>query len=569
MPSRTEVLLLDAAGRLRSQGLDVGPAEQTPAAWVLPWRCRAGHAGRTSVYKALDGAGCKSCKKSSRAGGRPAKVLANLAEGEAVLARSNRVLTATSLDGRELSWQCGAGHFGTSTVYNLLRGGGCLRCTRSGRQPRKPNVLEVGARNGDLEVVEYLGVVDGLSKVRVRNVISSVEAVMLTGDFRRAKTKLLGAGQLAELRRASAKKMLAKTAALAQHPNAKYTWADLVAVMAASGLELLTAVDGTAWLDYAVEVRVRCRCGLEFSPSVNNLRSGVTGSCGCVKSHQQADLAAFVSGLGFEVRSNDRELLRPREIDVVVPDLKLAIEYHGLYWHGEARRRENRTNTAEKATALRALGWRLVVVFEDEWVHRRAAVETRLRAILGRLEHRVGARKCSLVDLPTIEARQFMDATHLQGYGSGRTVALRHDGAVVAAATFAESNASRGRRADGLLELVRFAVKAGWSVPGAFQRLLGAGRADRGVVTYADTRWSDGAVYSRAGFRLDGVSPPSYWYFTNRVNRRLHRYTLRKSVLLERFGGDPVKTEWQLAQEAGYDRIWDLGCTRWVLEPSK
>ena len=47
---------------------------------------------------------------------------------------------------------------------------------------------------------------------------------------------------------------------------------------------------------------------------------------------------------------------------------------------------------------------------------------------------------------------------------------------------------------------------------------------------------------------------------------RYHRFTLNKQTLLKKFNGDKNKTEWILAQENGYDRIWDCGTLKFLLK---
>lgn len=62
---------------------------------------------------------------------------------------------------------------------------------------------------------------------------------------------------------------------------------------------------------------------------------------------------------------NDRTILRPKEIDIYIPDLKIGIEYNGLYWHSI----ENGTDKyshRNKSLACRKLGIRLIHIFEFE-----------------------------------------------------------------------------------------------------------------------------------------------------------------------------------------------------------
>lgn len=62
---------------------------------------------------------------------------------------------------------------------------------------------------------------------------------------------------------------------------------------------------------------------------------------------------------------NDRTIIKPKEIDIYLPDLKIGIEYNGLYWHSI----ENGTDKyshRNKSLACRKLGIRLIHIFEFE-----------------------------------------------------------------------------------------------------------------------------------------------------------------------------------------------------------
>lgn len=106
------------------------------------------------------------------------------------------------------------------------------------------------------------------------------------------------------------------------------------------------------------------------------------------------------------------------------------------------------------------------------------------------------------------------------------------------------------------------------SVAGGFSRLLAAWRSrySGSIVTYSDNRWSNGNLYRKTGFVLDGVVEPRYWYFQKGAVMRDHRFRWRKERALARFGGDPNRTEWEIMQANGYDRVWDAGKRRWRLD---
>lgn len=68
------------------------------------------------------------------------------------------------------------------------------------------------------------------------------------------------------------------------------------------------------------------------------------------------------------------------------------------------------------------------------------------------------------------------------------------------------------------------------------------------------------------GFDLDKILPPDYQYSYS-FHKREHKFKYDKRNIEKKFLGiySSVKTEWQMMQEAGFDRIWDCGKLRYVL----
>ena len=89
--------------------------------------------------------------------------------------------------------------------------------------PNKINYIPVGTRNGDLEAIEYLGMVNGHSRVLARNVTNGVEKVITTGEFKSLKRGLLSRDQITEISRIAAK----RTVGVKRPYNASHTWSDI------------------------------------------------------------------------------------------------------------------------------------------------------------------------------------------------------------------------------------------------------------------------------------------------------------------------------------------------------
>jgi len=319
------------------------------------------------------------------------------------------------------------------------------------------------------------------------------------------------------------------------------------------------------------DVLVQCHCGSSFQTGVYNLLGGKVRSCGCIKSHAEADIARWLQSKGLDVVRNSRTAIAPFELDIYLPSLSLAIEHCGLHWHGERLLgKVARLKHVEKLELCREKNIRLITVFEDEWVFKRSAVESFLSNVLGFGGKPIGARACSL-ELEPPGSRSFMDVNHLQGPAGGVTYGLRYGKELVACSVFSRPNASRARKAAlGEWELSRYCVGER-PVKGGLERLLAAFRREHPdavrLISYSDNRWSVGRLYERLGFIKETDGTPSYWYFKKcRPGPRIHRYRFRKKEALRIFGADPSLTEWQIMSANGYDRIWDCGSARWALD---
>lgn len=324
----------------------------------------------------------------------------------------------------------------------------------------------------------------------------------------------------------------------------------------------------------------RCNCGNSVEVLGASLKSGETKSCGCTKSHTEAELINFVQSVCSEnIIPHDRATIRNEadnaiELDILIPNLNLAIELDGLYWHGEALRKTkgyDKLGAHEKYLKCKEKGIRLVTIFEDEWKLKRSAVEGYLSSILNK-KKTIGARKCQIIEQ---NASDFLDQHHLQASGpSGKTYTLVYNNEIIAAAVFCKAGSNKRMGLTGqIYELTRYCVTPELSISGGMSRLLKYFTKENpctAVISYSDNRWSVGKMYKSSGFvNESSKSIPSYWYIKKSEFGRQHRFNYRKDELIRKNWLLPDETEWECMQRMGYDRVWDCGKTRWVYYVNK
>jgi hypothetical protein len=316
------------------------------------------------------------------------------------------------------------------------------------------------------------------------------------------------------------------------------------------------------------------KCGYKWKSTPNNRLSGE----GCPKcnniitqSKGEKEVINFISeNYSGEIILKNRSILDGQELDIYLPELKIAIEYNGLYWHNEKYKGKN--YHIEKTKLCEEKGIRLIHIFEDEWINKRDIVLLKIRHILGLNNNpKIYARKCYVEEIDNDYKREFLNNNHIQGNDHssiklGLWYPMDDGDELVAVMTFSKLRKALGSNGGELdYELSRFATEGDYRVIGAFGKLFKYFTNNyqfNRIVTYADRRWSMGNVYIKHGFNLTHNSKPSYWYVDrNDGTKRLHRYSFRKQELKKLFPEvfNEELTEFEIMDKTNFYRVWDCG----------
>lgn len=334
--------------------------------------------------------------------------------------------------------------------------------------------------------------------------------------------------------------------------------------------------------------------GRKIVPDVNDLATTHSTPHPKTAKRYQMRLTEMVQALvpGSPVLSDDHTVLPSgKELDIVVPDHHLAIEFNDIFSHSEQavfeRHAKPRPHSyhAHKTREASSQGYQLVHVWEDDWLHRRELV---LRALAHRL-HAVDRLPDVLPDINSLAcqrlyarnltarrihggvARRFWQDNHLQGpvHCTINIGLYDQDGVLRALLGVGRKNhGSRVSLPTGTWDIQRYATLG--VIVGGFTKLLAHAETLVHVDTWtswSDNDISDGGMYRAAGFTVDKRQAPSYSYVGRKTKwERVHRSTYTK----QRFINDPDltyqsgQTEHEAALANKLYRIYDAGKTRWV-----
>lgn len=310
-------------------------------------------------------------------------------------------------------------------------------------------------------------------------------------------------------------------------------------------------------------------CGRPIS---SLLQSGYIPSCACsttraFRSKMENELIEYIRNeLGISnIIPNNRSILHGNELDIYLPDFKLAIEVNGLYWHSENFGGKNRNYHLNKTKLCTATGIHLLHIFDYEWMFKKDIIKSIIRTKVNKISRRIYARKCSIKEISSAESRNFLNVNHLQGYGPAKiNLGLFNEDELVSVLSFSKPRFNK--TCD--YELIRYATKLNSTILGGFEKLFKYFNdmyEYKTIITYSDRRFFTGNIYLKNNFRFIENTPPAYFYFKqfNVYNRiRFQKHKLKK--ILPVF--DPALTEFQNMINNKYDRCWDCGNLKFIYE---
>jgi hypothetical protein len=317
------------------------------------------------------------------------------------------------------------------------------------------------------------------------------------------------------------------------------------------------------------------KCDHEFVISPDLFRNRMKGktilctNCNPVnstKSGLEIELLKFIQeNYQGEMLSNKRKILNNKyELDIYLPDLKLAFEFNGLWWHNELNKDQkyhlNKTEACEDQEI------KLIHVYEDDWLYKRKIIESRILNLLGQSD-RIYARQCELKEVTNNKLiRQFLVENHLQGFvGSKVKLGLYYENQLISLMTFGKKRkAMNSISGENEYELLRFCNQKGLNVVGGASKLFKyfvKNYNPKEVISYADRSWSQGHLYEKLGFKYISKTPVNYYYIIDGI--RKHRFNYRKDKLIKE-GFNKNKTEHEIMLERGLYRIYDSGSLKYI-----
>lgn len=270
------------------------------------------------------------------------------------------------------------------------------------------------------------------------------------------------------------------------------------------------------------------------------------------RSLPESELAEFLYPLGFTEINNRKLLGSGQEIDIYNPELKIGVEFNGLYYHSTAVLLDKNYHF-NKSKLAESKGIRLIHIYENEWhdPKTQAKIKSMLEIASKHVQEKIYARNCTIKEISNKDAKPFNESNHLQGHRNAQvTLGLFYNENLVQLMSFSKTKYNRNLKGDNDWEIIRGCPASNNIVIGGVSKLFKyfvKNYDPDNVFSYCDFNKFDGKGYEAIGMKFIGYTgPDKKWVIGyNLVNRNpKHYHELKEKATACLWGAGSKKYLW-------------------------
>ncbi len=273
---------------------------------------------------------------------------------------------------------------------------------------------------------------------------------------------------------------------------------------------------------------------------------------------------------------NTRAIIRPKELDIYLPEYRFAIECDPTATHNTTKSiigydlGISKNYHKDKTDLCQQQNIQLLHLFGYDWIHKQDIMKSIIQHRLQIDDIKIYARHCKIKLIDNSLAYTFLNTNHRQGYvSSSINLGLYYGDELVSIMTFGKSRKSIGYL-ENSIELLRFCNSLYTTVIGGASKLFKYFVDTYNpfkIISFSDRARTSGKIYPILGFQLDHISEPGYVWVDTKTDKAYHRMNAQKHNIKKFLKYDSIdlsKSETQIMADHGYVQVFDSGNNVWV-----
>lgn len=271
-------------------------------------------------------------------------------------------------------------------------------------------------------------------------------------------------------------------------------------------------------------------------------------------SSYEVELCEFLDSFNINYVKNVRNIISPLELDIYIPEMKIALEFNGSYWHSDLFIDKHYHQVKTKLCNEKNIT--LIHIHEYLYKNKSDIYKAIISAKLN-LNNRIYARKCIVKEVPKQEEKDFLNKFHLQGFiKSNVCYGLYYNDDLLTLCSFGKSRFDESFE----IELIRNCSKNNITVVGGLSRLIKYYKDKHNINNILC--YSDASISFNKNSEL--TEPNYVWFKSNLYFSRYQTMKHKLPKLLEN-NFDKLLSETENMKNNGFHKIYDSGNYKTIL----
>jgi hypothetical protein len=279
-------------------------------------------------------------------------------------------------------------------------------------------------------------------------------------------------------------------------------------------------------------------------------------------SNKETELFEYVNSISkYSIIQSDRLILNGQELDIYIPEKKLAIEFNGTYWHSDDMK--DKYYHQEKTISCAKQGIHLIHVFEHEWDNdnKRKKICNHIKSCIHDKLEIIYDTDTEVHEISDDSAKSFLDRYSLQNYSyADINLGLFYNNEIISVISFSKFKHNNKYQ----YEITRYCNKFNIDIVGGLEKLFSYfcdKYNPQSIVICIDISKFTGNEYLKLGFKttLTPISEPNYVWVSYDRKEVLTKYQVQKTDLIKNWLETENLNEDEIMKKLNFLKIYDSG----------
>jgi len=227
----------------------------------------------------------------------------------------------------------------------------------------------------------------------------------------------------------------------------------------------------------------------------------------------ELELLEFIkNNYNGQILNNKRNIINGYEIDIYLPELNIAFEFNGLYWHNEVNKHKN--YHMDKTNLCQKIGIELIHIWEDQWEFQKDIIKSMVLYKLNKISNIINSNDTILKEIKdNFIISNFLKMNNISGYLKCKiNIGLYYNNEIISIMSFKKDKKN-------IYKLLFFCNKLNTNVINAehkiFNFFIDKYKPSK-ILSYADRSFINYNLYNNLNFKLESITNPKYHYIINR-----------------------------------------------------